>query len=61
MYQVVAPFAVTIPVASGDDYGEVVVCELGAGSNGQGAPVKAVEHVALEIMGKLGRLSDARY
>ena len=49
MGKVVAADAVTVPVASGNDYREFVVGQLGAGGHCQGTPVEGVHAVAVEV------------
>ena len=52
--EVVAADAVAIAVPAGDEYGEVVVGELGASGDSQGAAVEGVHPVGIEVARQVG-------
>ena len=55
----IATNAIAVAVAAGDKYGEVVVGQLGAGGHGQGAAMKSMHPVGIEITRQVGGTPDA--
>ena len=60
MDKMVAPFAVHIAVAAGDDDFKFMIGYLDARSSGQGSPVQAVENIGLSVMGEFRSLPNTR-